>query len=54
MADFKKALTYVEPSLKREQSLNIEKLTWDDIGGLEDIKKVNNNILSKYICILLL
>jgi len=40
MADFKKALAYVEPSLKREQSLKIENLTWDDVGGLEDVKKV--------------
>ncbi|ORX54893.1 AAA-domain-containing protein [Piromyces finnis] len=39
MDNFKKALTYVEPSMKREQSLNIEKLTWNDIGGLEDVKK---------------
>ncbi|ORY52237.1 AAA-domain-containing protein [Neocallimastix californiae] len=39
MADFKKALAYVEPSLKREQSLKIENLTWDDVGGLEDVKK---------------
>ena len=37
--DFMEALKDVEPSAIREIFVEISKVTWDDIGGLEDIKE---------------
>jgi transitional endoplasmic reticulum ATPase len=39
MNDFISALSEIEPSGMREVSVEIPKVTWDDIGGLEDIKR---------------
>jgi transitional endoplasmic reticulum ATPase len=38
MSDFMNALKEVEPSAIREIFVEISKVTWDDIGGLTDIK----------------
>ncbi|KAG9301685.1 hypothetical protein G9A89_016756 [Geosiphon pyriformis] len=37
--DFENAMGTVRPSLQRGFYLEIEKTTWEDIGGLEDVKK---------------
>ena len=37
--DFKKALTNIKPSASREIIAQIPNVTWDDIGGLENIKQ---------------
>ena len=39
MDDFKGALRGIEPSAIREFFIEIPKVTWDDVGGLEDIKQ---------------
>lgn len=39
MADFLNALKEVEPSAIREIFVEISKVTWDDIGGLKEIKE---------------
>jgi transitional endoplasmic reticulum ATPase len=36
--DFEAALSNVEPSAMREVLVEIPEVTWDDVGGLEDIK----------------
>ncbi|MFQ6127402.1 MAG: CDC48 family AAA ATPase [Thermoplasmata archaeon] len=38
--DFKEALKEVEPSAMREVLVEIPKITWEDVGGLEDVKEV--------------
>ena len=38
-SDFKKAIHVIEPSAMREVMIDIPKTTWDDIGGLDDIKQ---------------
>ncbi len=38
MADFKDALADVEPSGMREVLVEIPKVTWDDVGGLDDVR----------------
>ncbi|MDD3978319.1 CDC48 family AAA ATPase [Methanomicrobium antiquum] len=38
-SDFEEALRHVEPSAMREVLVEIPDISWDDIGGLEDIKK---------------
>jgi len=38
--DFKEALKEVEPSAMREVLVEVPSITWDDIGGLEDIKMI--------------
>ncbi|GHO45410.1 CDC48 family AAA ATPase [Ktedonospora formicarum] len=40
MADFQAALREVEPSTTREVYVEVSETSWDDIGGLEDIKKL--------------
>jgi transitional endoplasmic reticulum ATPase len=40
MADFQEALREVEPSTTREVYVEISETTWDDIGGMEDVKEV--------------
>ena len=37
--DFKEALKVVRPSAMREVLVEIPNVTWDDIGGLDDVKK---------------
>lgn len=37
--DFDEALKEVEPSAMREVLIEIPRVTWDDIGGLEDVKQ---------------
>jgi len=37
--DFEEALKMVEPSALREVMLEIPTVTWEDVGGLEDVKK---------------
>lgn len=39
MDDFMHALGDVEPSGMREVSVEIPKVTWDDIGGLDDVRR---------------
>lgn len=39
MSDFMEALKEVEPSAIREIFVEISEVTWDDIGGLKDIKE---------------
>jgi transitional endoplasmic reticulum ATPase len=39
MADFKEALKKVEPSALREFMVEIPNVTWDQVGGLEEIKQ---------------
>src|SRR5579884_1542923 len=38
MADFQAALREIEPSTTREVYVEVSETTWEDIGGLEDIK----------------
>ncbi len=38
MADFQVALREVEPSTTREVYVEVSETTWDDIGGLEEVK----------------
>lgn len=40
MADFQAALREVEPSTTREVYVEVSDTSWDDIGGLEDIKSL--------------
>lgn len=40
MADFQDALREVEPSTTREVYVEISETTWDDIGGMTDVKDV--------------
>lgn len=37
--DFENALLVVEPSAMREVMVEVPKSTWDDVGGLEDVKQ---------------
>ncbi|MGQ9586893.1 MAG: AAA family ATPase, partial [Thermoplasmata archaeon] len=37
--DFSDALKEIEPSAMREVLVEIPKVTWDDVGGLEEVKK---------------
>lgn len=39
MADFEDALRSVEPSAAREVSVELSRTNWDDVGGLEDVKR---------------
>jgi len=38
MSDFQQALREIEPSTTREVYVEVSETSWDDIGGLEDIK----------------
>lgn len=40
MADFLEALREVEPSTTREVYVEISETTWDDVGGMEDVKEI--------------
>ncbi len=39
MADFQAALREVEPSTTREVYVEVSETTWDDIGGLDEVKR---------------
>ena len=39
MDDFREALNDVEPSGMREVLVEIPKVTWDDVGGMEDVRR---------------
>ncbi len=39
MEDFKNARRFVEPSAMREVLVEIPKITWNDVGGLEEVKQ---------------
>ncbi len=39
MDDFKEAMKGIEPSAMREVLVEIPKVSWEDVGGLEDIKR---------------
>lgn len=43
--DFENALKLVEPSAMREVLVEIPKVRWEDIGGLEDVKKTLQEIV---------
>lgn len=40
MSDFKKAFSIVGPSMQRGFQVQVEKMSWNDVGGLEQVKKV--------------
>jgi transitional endoplasmic reticulum ATPase len=40
MADFLEALREVEPSTTREVYVEISETSWDDIGGMQDVKEI--------------
>jgi SpoVK/Ycf46/Vps4 family AAA+-type ATPase len=42
MTDFKAAFSAVGPSMQRGFQVQVDKMNWDDVGGLEDVKKVQN------------
>jgi len=44
-SDFESALHMVEPSAMREVLVEIPKVKWSDIGGLEDVKKTLNEMI---------
>ncbi|HEU5344451.1 MAG TPA: CDC48 family AAA ATPase [Ktedonobacterales bacterium] len=39
MSDFLDALRSIEPSAAREVAVELSRTTWDDVGGLEDVKR---------------
>jgi len=39
MSDFKEALREIEPSAVREVFVEVPNVTWDDVGGLDEIKQ---------------
>jgi len=39
MSDFQEALKEIEPSALREIYIEVPEVTWDEVGGLEDIKE---------------
>ena len=43
--DFKEALRDVEPSAMREVSVEIPEVSWEDIGGLENVKKTLKELI---------
>jgi transitional endoplasmic reticulum ATPase len=43
--DFFEALKLVQPSALREISIEIPNVTWDDVGGLEDVKRELREII---------
>ncbi|TQS77347.1 MAG: AAA family ATPase [Methanomethylophilus alvi] len=45
MDDFSAAFSEVEPSGMREVSVEVPKVTWDDIGGLDDIRREMTEVL---------
>lgn len=49
MEDFTQAMNSVQPSTHRGTAVEFARVSWDDIGGLDEVKKVKlNTILKKY------
>lgn len=46
MTDFEAALSEVEPSGMREVLVEIPKVTWDDVGGLDDVRRQILEVMS--------
>lgn len=44
MLDFTCAFATVGPSMQRGFQVQVDKMKWDDVGGLEDVKKVGSNM----------
>lgn len=44
MSDFKSAFATVGPSMQRGFQVQVEKMNWNDVGGLEDVKKVSTDV----------
>jgi transitional endoplasmic reticulum ATPase len=40
MSDFRSAFALVGPSMQRGFQVHTEPVGWDDVGGLQDVKKV--------------
>lgn len=40
MDDFMVAMSHVSPSIKHNYQVNFGEKNWDDIGGLDTVKKV--------------
>lgn len=40
MRDFQTSMSRVGPSMQRGVQVEVETMQWEDIGGLEDVKKV--------------
>ncbi|CAM8928739.1 unnamed protein product [Rhodiola kirilowii] len=49
MGDFEEALKEVQPSLKREGFSSIPDVKWEDVGGLDDLRKVFTSHIVKQI-----
>lgn len=47
--DFAASMSKVGPSIQRGYETVVEKKGWDDIGGLEDVKKVRSHYHVYYI-----
>lgn len=45
--DFDEALTRVRPSAIREAFVTIPNVSWDDVGGLEDVKEQLRNVVER-------
>jgi transitional endoplasmic reticulum ATPase len=43
MADFKVAFSTVGPSMQRGFQVQVDKMNWNDVGGLEEVKKVKSH-----------
>jgi hypothetical protein len=48
MDDFKAALSKVGPSMQRGFKVSVEATRWEDVGGLQDVKKVNFYLFFSY------
>lgn len=44
MRDFTSAFATVGPSMQRGFQVQVDKMKWDDVGGLEDVKKVGSSV----------
>ncbi|CAA0839841.1 Cell division control protein 48 homolog B [Striga hermonthica] len=49
MDDWKQARTVVGPSITRGVTMEIPKVSWDDIGGLKDVKVTNIAVIYVFI-----
>ena len=45
MKDFEKALSDVEPSGMREVAVEVPKVTWSDVGGLDDVRREIDDVI---------
>ena len=49
MADFRMAIKEVEPSALREIYLEVPEVSWDEVGGLKEIKMSSRKVLSGHL-----